>query len=229
MKRVMQGIFAVGVGLGLVGLTQTRAWASQRYSAQRSNSVRLVWRRSMGRHALVATKGARYSEHLGIRYGYNAATRHTVWYTNAHEELYDKASGQYRIYYHVNTANYQSGGWIWRGYLTAAPNVTVPQAAPQPVPAYIASEDAEDQAITALFSNAQPDSRLTQLVQQFVVANNDTENFFKSWDGCLDVVGFTPAEGQQIYLIETAYGMPDQRAVSDAYVAGKVSFKDYFT
>lgn len=94
MKRVMQGILTVGVGLVLMGLTQTQALASQQYSAQRSNSVQLVWRRSMGRHALVATTGARYSEHLGIRYGYNAATRHTVWYTNAHEELYDKVSGQ---------------------------------------------------------------------------------------------------------------------------------------
>lgn len=93
----------------------------------------------------------------------------------------------------------------------------------------MASENAENQAITALFPNAQLDSRLTQLVQQFVVANNDTENFYKSWDGCLDVAGFAPAEGQRIELIETAYGMPDQRAVSDAYVAGKVSLKDYFT
>ena len=116
MNNVSKGLLIVGLGLGLVGGTTASA-SSRQYSAQRSNSVRLVWRTGMGRHALVASKGARYSEHLGIRYGYNADTSDEVWYTNKHEELYDKDSGNYLIYYHVNNANYSSGGWIWRGYL----------------------------------------------------------------------------------------------------------------
>jgi len=119
MKKIVKGIIATSVGLGLFGGTLTAA-ASSQYSASRSNSVRLVWRRSMGKHALVASQGARYSEHLGIRYDYNSNTPDMVWYTNAHEELYDVDSGNYLIYYHVNSADGQHGGWIWRGYLNDA-------------------------------------------------------------------------------------------------------------
>jgi len=119
MKKIVKGIVATSVGLGLFGGTLT-ASASSQYSASRSNSVRLVWRRSMGKHALVASQGARYSEHLGIRYDYNSDTPDMVWYTNAHEELYDVDSGNYLIYYHVNSADGQHGGWIWRGYLNDA-------------------------------------------------------------------------------------------------------------
>ncbi|WP_225428262.1 hypothetical protein [Levilactobacillus enshiensis] len=122
MKNVVKGIVAMGVGVSLLGGTLT-ASASSQYSASRSNSVRLVWRASMGRHALVASQGARYSEHLGIRYDYNSDTPDMVWYTNAHEELYDVDSGNYLIYYHVNSADGQHGGWIWRGYLKDASSV----------------------------------------------------------------------------------------------------------
>lgn len=119
MKKAVKGVLAMSLGLSLLGAT-TSASASSQYSASRSNSVRLAWRTSMGRHALSASTGARYSEHLGIRYGYNSATPNTVWYTNAHEELIDKATGSRMIYYHVNNASESSGGWIWRGYLKPA-------------------------------------------------------------------------------------------------------------
>lgn len=116
MNNISKGLLIISLSLGLLGATTASA-SSREYSTQRANSVRLVWRANMGRHALVASKGARYSEHLGIRYGLNADTSDVVWYTNAHEELYDKDTGNYLIYYHVNNASYSSGGWIWRGYL----------------------------------------------------------------------------------------------------------------
>ncbi|MDT6981412.1 hypothetical protein [Levilactobacillus zymae] len=120
MKHYVQGMLALGLSLGLFG--GSTASASQRnYSAARSRSVRLVWRHSMGQYSYTATRGARYSAHLGVRYGANAATPNQVWYTNAHEKLYDKATHRQLIYYHVNNGDYTSGGWIWRGYLKAAP------------------------------------------------------------------------------------------------------------
>lgn len=91
--------------------------SGKQYSASRSNSVKLIWRRNMGRHAYKTTDGARYSKHLGMRYGYNSDMPDVTWYTDAHEKLYMKNSGHYAIYYHVKSADGQHGGWIWRGYL----------------------------------------------------------------------------------------------------------------
>ncbi len=120
MKKVIKGIVALGVGVGLFGSLGTTASAKSQYSARRANSVRLVWRTSMKRHAMTATKGSRYSKHLGTWYGYNSSLSDVTWYTNAHEKLYDVATGKYLIYYHVNSADGQHGGWIWRGYLKSA-------------------------------------------------------------------------------------------------------------
>lgn len=80
------------VGLGAIFTSQLSTAAASQYSAARSNDVKLIWRHSMGRHAYTATSGARYSEHLGTRYGYNSETAKVVWYTNAHEKLYFKDS-----------------------------------------------------------------------------------------------------------------------------------------
>lgn len=91
--------------------------SGKQYSASRSKSVKLVWRSNMGRHAYKTTDGARYSKHLGMRYGYNSDMPDITWYTDAHEKLYMKNSGHYAIYYHVKSADGQHGGWIWRGYL----------------------------------------------------------------------------------------------------------------
>ncbi|MGP4116975.1 hypothetical protein ACS4N0_07345 [Levilactobacillus zymae] len=120
MQNEVKGLLALGASLGLFGGI-TPASASSNYSAARSNSVRLVWRHSMGQYSYTATRGARYSAHLGVRYGANAATPNQVWYTNAHEKLYDRSTHRNLIYYHVNNGDYTSGGWIWRGYLKAAP------------------------------------------------------------------------------------------------------------
>ena len=131
MQKLIQGTLALGLGLGLwTGLTTTAA-ASQQYSAQRSNSVRLIWRRSMGRHAMTATRGARYSKHLGLRYGNNDVTTHVTWYTDAHEKLYEKAKHVSAIYYHVVSADGTLQGWIWRGYLKEG----VIKPSPTPTPA----------------------------------------------------------------------------------------------
>lgn len=87
------------------------------YSASRLYSVKLVWRYNMGRHYFKTTKGARYSAHLGTRYGYNADLPDVTWVTDKHEKLYRKATHDYIIYYHVKSTDGLHGGWIWRGYL----------------------------------------------------------------------------------------------------------------
>ncbi|GHP13679.1 hypothetical protein YK48G_11040 [Lentilactobacillus fungorum] len=88
--------------------------------AASSNDVKLIWRHAMGRHAYTATTGARYSEHLGTRYGFNTQTAKVTWYTTAHEKLYFKDSHTYAIYYHVTNADQSLQGWIWNGYLKPA-------------------------------------------------------------------------------------------------------------
>ncbi|MTV81313.1 GH25 family lysozyme [Secundilactobacillus folii] len=92
------------------------------YSATRSNSVRLVWRYSMKRHAYWTLSGARYSKHLGVKYASMKNLPHTTWYTDGHEKLYRKASKSSIIYYHIRSGNGKHAGWIWRGYLHAGVN-----------------------------------------------------------------------------------------------------------
>lgn len=120
MKKIVKGALAIFAGVGGFGVSTIVASANRQYSVARSNSVKLVWRRSMGQHALTATKGARYSKHLGVRYSNNAATKSVTWYTDAHEKLYRKAKGNSAIYYHIKSADGALQGWIWRGYLKQA-------------------------------------------------------------------------------------------------------------
>ncbi|WP_203648841.1 GH25 family lysozyme [Secundilactobacillus yichangensis] len=96
--------------------------STSNYSAARSNSVSLVWRASMHRHAYWTLSGARYSKHLGIKYADMKNLPHTTWYTDGHEKLYRKASHNSAIYYHVRSGNGKHAGWIWRGYLHAGVN-----------------------------------------------------------------------------------------------------------
>lgn len=91
--------------------------SGKQYSASRSASVKLIWRANMGSHYYKTTKGARYSKHLGTRYGYNSELPNVTWVTDAHEKLYSKKTGHYSIYYHVKSTVGNHGGWIWRGYL----------------------------------------------------------------------------------------------------------------
>ncbi|MGX6428527.1 hypothetical protein [Levilactobacillus yonginensis] len=120
MKPIIQGFLILVVAIGAWVGGNHQALANSQYSATRSRSVRLVWRRSMGRHALVATQGARYSRHLGVRYSNNDVTLNVVWYTDAHEKLYEKDKHKNAIYYHVKSADGTLSGWIWRGYLKSA-------------------------------------------------------------------------------------------------------------
>jgi len=122
--KLAQGVIALVASAGMFGFMTTTASANSQYSAARSNSVRLVWRTSMKRHAYTATQGARYSKHLGIRYSNNDVTPTVTWYTNAHEKLYKKFKGHSAIYYHVKNADGTLQGWIWRGYLKKV-NATV--------------------------------------------------------------------------------------------------------
>lgn len=92
------------------------------YSKARSDSVKLIWRAKMGRHAYHTTSGARYSKHLGTRYASMSNLPNTTWYTNYHEKLYNKKKGTSAIYYHIVSGNGKHAGWIWRGYLHAGVN-----------------------------------------------------------------------------------------------------------
>ncbi|WP_225428263.1 hypothetical protein [Levilactobacillus enshiensis] len=169
MKQVVKGIIALGVGVSLLGSLGTTASANSQYSASRSNSVRLVWRAKMGRHAMTAVKGSRYSKHLGTWYGYNSSLSDVTWYTNAHEKLYDVATGKYLIYYHVNSADGQHGGWIWRGYLKSA--ATTPATPTTSSMNWTAATQAEqlrpaDIKLMQLFPHAAYDGALMAVVNQ---------------------------------------------------------------
>jgi hypothetical protein len=105
------------VGLGTVFTFQANVNAASQYSAKRSHEVKLIWRKAMGKHAFTAPTGARFSKHLGTRYGYNTETADVTWYTDAHEKLYLKNLHMYSIYYHVANSDQSLQGWIWKGYM----------------------------------------------------------------------------------------------------------------
>lgn len=129
MHNLSKAAIVAIVGLSTWGIFTTTASANSQYSAARSNSVKLVWRRSMGRHALIAAQGARYSKHLGVRYSNNYATASVTWYTDAHEKLYNYRKRTSAIYYHVKSTDGALQGWIWRGYLKT-PTVTTKPTTP---------------------------------------------------------------------------------------------------
>lgn len=108
--------FLVGLTIVSSGFLENSALASN-YSARRANSVKLVWRHKMGRHAYHTSRGARYSQHLGVKYSNNNDLPNVTWYTDAHEKLYNKTKHTSAIYYHVKSGDGRHGGWIWRGYL----------------------------------------------------------------------------------------------------------------
>ncbi|MFC6275020.1 hypothetical protein ACFQET_05770 [Levilactobacillus tangyuanensis] len=126
MKKMIQALAVLVAGAGVLGVSSVTASANSQYSAKRSKSVRLVWRKSMKRHAFQATTGARYSKHLGIRYSNNDVTPTVTWYTDAHEKLYKKNKGHNAIYYHVKSADGTLQGWIWRGYLKTPKKAATP-------------------------------------------------------------------------------------------------------
>lgn len=120
MRPGVKGLL-IGSTMLVWGLSGVITGEASNYSAQRANSVRLVWRHHMGRHMYHTVKGARYSKHLGVKYSTNDDLPDVTWVTDAHEKLYNKAKRTSAIYYHVKSTDGQHGGWIWRGYLTAGP------------------------------------------------------------------------------------------------------------
>lgn len=117
MKQLALG----ALGMTMLSAVPVLAQASS-YSASRSNGVKLIWRKSMGKHTYYTFSGARYSHHLGYRWNYMKRNPNTTWYTNMHEKVQVKSTGNYRIYYHVVSGNGKHGGWIWRGYLKSGHN-----------------------------------------------------------------------------------------------------------
>lgn len=224
MKKFIQGMLALSLGVGLWLAATTTASANQ-YSANRGNSVRLIWRKPMGQHQFTANQGYRYSKHLTVRYGRNASISSVIWFTDAHEKLYQKDRHNYAIYYHVRNGNGRVQGWIWRGYLKPVPQPVAPKVTPN----YVKTEAAQAQEITNFFPGVKTDKRLTKLVQDFVVANDDTETYYQSWEACIEDEGFSPKEAKTIHLINSADGSVGGDALTDAYKAGKLTLKDYFS
>ncbi|AKP65081.1 hypothetical protein FC99_GL001223 [Levilactobacillus koreensis JCM 16448] len=208
MKRFVKGIIAVGISAGLLGSLNTTASASSQYSASRSNSVRLVWRTSMGRHAMTATHGSRYSKHLGTWYGYNSSLSDVTWVTNAHEKLYDVVTGKYLIYYHVNSADGQHGGWIWRGYLKpAASNPATPTTSTMNWTAatQAAGLQPADISLMKLFPHATYDAKLMAAVNQvFAFGDNQpilTEQIMQANNDFNQVLTANHDDYSAIYLV----------------------------
>ncbi|MCH5464907.1 hypothetical protein [Levilactobacillus tujiorum] len=167
MKKIIQVATILVVGVGALGLTGVTASANSQYSAKRSKSVRLVWRKSMKRHAFTANKGARYSRHLGIRYSNNDVTPSVIWYTDAHEKLYKKNKGHNAIYYHVKSADGTLQGWIWRGYLKA-PKKATSNAVADPD-----SQSVGDKTmIRTLFPNSSYNQELSDDASTFIATAN---------------------------------------------------------
>jgi len=182
MKKIVQAMLILGVGAGIVGVTSTTASANSQYSAKRSKSVRLVWRKSMKRHAMTATTGARYSKHLGIRYSNNDVTPTVTWYTDAHEKLYKKNKGHNAIYYHVKSADGTLQGWIWRGYLkpvsTKKNALAAVNAQPDPKnPDWVSLKDETpvDKEILSLFPGTIEDKTLDAQAGSVVYTNDGEE------------------------------------------------------
>ncbi|HIW72258.1 MAG TPA: hypothetical protein H9875_06475 [Candidatus Levilactobacillus faecigallinarum] len=178
MRKIVWGVttLALGVGLGMGG-NVTASAASGTYSVRRSNSVRLVWRKTMRQHAYTTTTGVRYSKHLGMRYSNAALGANTVWVTDGHEKLYNKVKGTAAIYYHVTTSDGTANGWIWRGYLTAQTTTAVgktstPATTTNPTtPSTTKSTGADTAAITAsilkdLSGGAEADTQTTALANR---------------------------------------------------------------
>ncbi|KRL48055.1 hypothetical protein [Levilactobacillus spicheri] len=207
VRKVVNTILACCAEVAVFGGSMTTAMADNHYapatySAQRSNSVRLIWRRSMGHHALYAFKGSRYSKHLGIDYGSNSLTNRVKWITNAHELLYDKQTGKELLYYHVNSANGKRGGWIWHGYFRAKPvlgethaqwvaeekaqakreaalspaNTTIAKMNWAPIQKLDSNLNTDNQKLLELFPAATFDYRLQNAVEQDQILAKDTRN-----------------------------------------------------
>ena len=180
MKKIVKGALALVAGVGGFGVSTMTASANRQYSMARSNSVKLVWRKSMGRHALTATRGARYSKHLGVRYSDNVATQSVTWYTDAHEKLYRKAKGNSAIYYHVKSSDGALQGWIWRGYLkqiSGTTSTTNKTNATQTTPA---NGDAVAQAIKDLGHGAKPDPASMSLAKRVLKQATSGQYTFKT-------------------------------------------------
>lgn len=182
MKKITQTLLVLGVGAGILGVSSVTASANSQYSAARSRSVRLVWRKSMKRHALMATTGARYSKHLGIRYSNNDVTPTVVWYTDAHEKLYKKYKGHNAIYYHVQSADGTLQGWIWRGYLkpvtkTSSASSVTAKTNPDDPETYspISNENTLIQEIQSLFPGTIADQKLSNQAGSVVYTDDGEE------------------------------------------------------
>ncbi|WP_367295418.1 hypothetical protein [Levilactobacillus yonginensis] len=106
---------------GVIGLSSLTSAQASTYSAKRSRSVKVVWRKSMKRHAFHGTTGYLYSQHLGDRYQALKTFPHTTWYTTKHEKLLVKQTHKTRIYYQVTSANGKHTGWVSRRYLKQGP------------------------------------------------------------------------------------------------------------
>lgn len=198
----------------------------------------------MKRHAFTATRGARYSRHLGIRYSNNDVTPTVTWYTDAHEKLYRKNKGSSAIYYHVKNADGSLQGWIWRGYLKKI-NTNTSNASTS-TPATTNYDTIAKNAIIGMGHGASPDTTsmslaknvLTQAISEkyhfLTQAESDPNNPNLKNDNSIVIhdVSFKDLESKNdklMYDLLTRNGIGDTgmgngKATTGLFIANKLDF-----
>lgn len=229
--RTLGAVVMIGASLAV----SQPASANSQYSAKRSNTVRLVWRRSMHAHTYTATRGARYSKHLGIRYSFNDVTTGVTWTTIGHEKLYNKSKGTSAIYYHVKSTDGTLGGWIWRGYLTSTSATTTTATTTTATTTQSTKAETDPLATTLVKSlvggakadpttMAQAKQVLTQMVSSKYHFSRNMNNTPGWWNGALtEWTGTSDKEQFKQLLADNhlVYGFGYDKTISTAVIGTK--------
>lgn len=229
-QHFLRAVIAGLAGLGAIFTLQANVNAASQYSARRSSEVKLIWRKAMGRYAFTAPTGARFSKHLGTRYGYNTETANVTWYTDAHEKLYLKNLHMYSIYYHVTNSDQSLQGWIWKGYLKPVGNDdsgsgdSTGTSGSSSASTSTAFPNSISQELAGFFTGTQPNSQLQKIANQYPkYVGKDAD--FQEWASKTYFQGvsvdFSFLDSDNDYVATTA--------LRKQLIAHQLSFKDYVT
>lgn len=228
-QHFLRAVIAGLAGLGAIFTLQANANAASQYSAKRSSEVKLIWRKAMGRYAFTAPTGARFSKHLGTRYGYNTETANVTWYTDAHEKLYLKNLHMYSIYYHVTNSDQSLQGWIWKGYLKPAGNDdsgngdSTGASGSSSASTSTAFPNSISQELAGFFTGTQPNSQLQKIANQYPKYVNNEYHLMlwarKTYPELTKHADFTFLNNDNDFV--------DAAVLRKQLIAKKLSFKDY--
>ncbi|WP_225421851.1 hypothetical protein [Levilactobacillus fujinensis] len=142
-----------------------------------------------------------------------------TWYTNAHEKLVDVATGKYLIYYHVNSADGQHGGWIWRGYLKSAASTPVTLTTTTmnwATAAKSAGLQSADIKLMKLFPHAAYDADLMAVVNQVFASTENqpilTEETSTANDDFNQLLTVNHTDYSAVYLVRFNVNNPNSLA-----------------